>query len=239
MSNQVDTNNPQALKEWNEQMIEKYDLENYFDHKIPLIRWIEARRVNKILRELVASDDADTLEVGCGAGQILVRVPKGKLHGFDLSEKMIESTKSKIRKQFPERMGTVIPGDAQAWPEEIKNHEYTNIYCSEVIEHIPEPRKLMEELHRVVTAKTAAIVISTPNEPLINFFKKVLIKLHLFKFLFPNISNDMTEEWHLSSFDIKLMEKMCDGLFRIKKIQGAPFRWLPIRYIFTIEKIER
>jgi hypothetical protein len=95
----------------------------------------------------------------------------------------------------------------------------------------------MEALHRVVTSKTRAVVISTPNEPLINRIKKILIALRVFRFLFPNISSDMTEEWHLSSFDIALMKNMCDGLFRIKKIQGAPFRWLPIRYIFSLEKI--
>ena len=236
--NQVDVNDPAAVKEWNERMIDKYDLVNYYDHRIPVIRWIERDRLRKMLAELHVADDADTLEIGCGAGQVLVRVPKGKLHGFDLSERLVELTKRKILAAFPERLGILVPGDAQNWPDAILGRTYTNILCSEVIEHIPEPRRLMEELSRVVGPDTKAIIISTPNEPLINRWKRFFISIGLFRWLFPNISKDMTEEWHLSSFDIPLMEKMCEGLFRIKKIQGAPFNWLPVRYVFTLEKID-
>jgi 2-polyprenyl-3-methyl-5-hydroxy-6-metoxy-1,4-benzoquinol methylase len=234
--NPVNTNDPVALKEWNERMIDKYDIVNYYDHRIPLIRWIERRRLKKMLAALSVDDTSDTLEVGCGAGQVLMAVPKGRLHGFDLSERLVDLTKAKIQKSFPERMGILVPGDAQAWPDAIVNRTYTNILCSEVIEHIPEPRRLMEELARVVGPDTKAVIVSTPNEPYINRWKKFFISIGIFRWLFPNISKDMTEEWHLSSFDIPLMEKMCDGLFRIKRIQGAPFDWLPVRYIFTLEK---
>ncbi|MFA5750655.1 MAG: class I SAM-dependent methyltransferase [Candidatus Shapirobacteria bacterium] len=236
--NPVNVKDPQAIKDWNEQMIDKYKLVDYYDHHIPLIRWIERKRLNMILSELIASDDAESLEIGCGAGQVLERVPRGKLSGFDLSERLVELTRKKILNQFPERLGVLVPGDAQAWPEAIRERSYTNIFCSEVIEHIPEPRKLMENLWGVADEHTRAIVISTPNEPLINRLKKFFISIGLFKKLFPNISNDMTEEWHLSSFDIPLMKKMCDGLFLIKKIQGVPFRWLPVRYVFSLEKIK-
>ncbi|MBU1349030.1 class I SAM-dependent methyltransferase [Patescibacteria group bacterium] len=235
--NPIDRNDPVALKDWNERMIDKYDLINYYDHPIRIIRWIERRRLRKMLDALVMDDGADTLEIGCGAGQVLMAVPKGKLHGFDLSERLVELTRGKISDAFPHRLGIIVSGDAQRWPDEIHAGSYTNILCSEVIEHIPNPRALMEELHRVVGPDTKAVIVSTPNEPLINRLKNFFISLGLFRWLFPNISKDMTEEWHLSSFDIPLMEKTCAGLFRITRIQGAPFDALPVRYIFTLKKL--
>lgn len=236
--NPVDLNNPEAVKTWNEAMIDKYNLVNYFDHPIYIIRLIENIRIKKIIAELQTDDVSDTLEVGCGAGQILLRVPQGRLHGFDLSGRMVELSRYKILQQFPERLGILITGDAEAWPNEIKEKKFTNIFCSEVLEHVPNPRRLMEELHQATDKTTRAVVISTPNEPLINKFKKILITLRIFKWLFPNISTDMTEEWHLSSFDIPLMQKMSQDLFSIKKIQGVPFNWLPLRYVFTLKKIQ-
>ena len=233
---QLDINNPSEIKTWNEEMIVKYNLEHYFDQPNTIIRWVERHRVRKILNELHTDDSSQTLEVGCGAGQILEQVPHGVLNGFDLSERMVEVTREKILKQFPQRLGVVVPGDAQAWPEAITSLSYTHIFCSEVIEHIPHPEQLMQELHRVVNATTKAVVISTPNEPLIQKFKDILIRLKIFKWIFPHLAEKMTDEWHLSSFDIPLMKKVSDGLFDIIKIQGAPYNWLPIRYIFTLKK---
>lgn len=220
-------------------MIDKYDLEHYHAHPNPLVRFIESRRVGKILKELSRHEDAETLEIGCGAGDILLAVPNGRLHAFDLSAKMAELTARRIHERFPERLGTVTQGDAEDWPKEIKAKRYTNIFCSEVIEHIPSPRKLMEEMYAVVDDSTEAVVVSTPNEPLINSIKRVIFAVPFVRKLFPHIADDMTEEWHLSSFDIPLMRKSCEGLFKIRKIQGAPFRWLPIRYVYTLDKIEK
>lgn len=237
MSNNLNTNNPEEIKKWNEEMIVKYNLEHYFDQPNTIIRWVERRRIQKILKELLVDASSKTLEVGCGAGQILAEIREGTLYGFDLSERMISVTRERLMKIDPKRIGTLVPGDAQAWPKEITEQEYTNIYCSEVIEHIPHPEILIQELHRTATEKTKAIVISTPNEPLIQKFKDILIKIGIFKWIFPHLAEKMTDEWHLSSFDIPLMKKVTNGLFEIEKIQGAPYNWLPIRYIFTLKKI--
>ncbi len=235
----LDTNNSAQVKMWNEEMIDKFNLVNYFDHPNRIVRWIERKRLRQIIRDLGAKDGSQVLEVGCGAGQILERVPKGTLHGFDLSERMVELTREKIAAQAPQRLGTVVPGDAQAWPEAITSHPYTHIYCSEVIEHIPRPDLLLKELWKTASQETEKIIISTPNEPLIQGLKNILIKLKIFKFIFPTLAEKMTDEWHLSSFDIPLMKKLCDGYFTIERISGAPYTWLPIRYIFTLKKIER
>lgn len=233
----IDTQNPESIKQWNEKMIDKYHLGNYFDHPNPIIRLIETMRIRKILSQLVVDENADTLEVGCGDGYILLHVPKGRLHGFDLSERLVELTAKKITSQFPSRLGTLVAGNAEVWPEQITTRRYTNIYSSEVIEHIPHPEKLLEELYRAVTDETKAVVVTTPNEPLINRIKKLMIGLRIFTRLLPGISADMTEEWHLTSFDLPLMKKLCEGKFLIKKIQGVPFRWLPLRYVYTLKKI--
>jgi len=238
MKSGLDTDNPSQVQAWNEEMIDKFNLVNYFDHPNRIVRWIERKRLKQIIRELQTEDGSRILEVGCGAGQILEQIPRGTLHGFDLSERMVELTRVKITKRAPERLGTIVSGNAQAWPEAIASQSYSHIYCSEVIEHIPRPDLLLKELWNVANTGTKKIIISTPNEPLIQRLKNILIKLKIFKFIFPTLAEKMTDEWHLSSFDIPLMKKLCEGLFTIEKITGAPYNWLPVRYIFTLKKIE-
>ena len=63
----VDAENFRA---WNDEMLRRYDPEQYHLHAMWLIRQIEKRRVNKIAQAFQTRLHARVLEVGVGTGNI-------------------------------------------------------------------------------------------------------------------------------------------------------------------------
>ena len=63
---------PEKFREWNEKMVKKYDPDAFHHHPNPAVRFIEAKRVNTILKLIdIRYKGGRLLEVGCGAGNIL------------------------------------------------------------------------------------------------------------------------------------------------------------------------
>jgi len=77
---------PEHFADWNEQMIQRYDPETVNQHPRGVVRWVETRRSNAIVRLLNASSEHRILDVGCGGGAILARLPVriGKASTFRL-----------------------------------------------------------------------------------------------------------------------------------------------------------
>ncbi|MBN1170134.1 hypothetical protein JXA56_03855 [Candidatus Micrarchaeota archaeon] len=98
-----------------------------------------------------------------------------------------------------------------------------------MIEHTENPKKVVSEISRIVKP-AGRIVITVPNESLINNVKDIVWKLGLFDLIFPGIPRRQNDEWHLHSFDLKMLKDACNSL-EIEKILSVPFFFLPIRYI--------
>ena len=101
---------------------------------------------------------------------------------------------------------------------------------SEVLEHVENPKKVLGEIKKI-TKSDGIIVISIPNEKLINNIKMILQKIKVFNLLFPNISKKMDDEWHLHCFNLEELKKIIGQDFDIQHIQGIPYNWLPLRYV--------
>jgi hypothetical protein len=56
---------PKAFKDWNEEMVKKYDPDAFHHHSNPIIRFIERERVRAILGLLKGTREGRVLEVGC------------------------------------------------------------------------------------------------------------------------------------------------------------------------------
>lgn len=220
---------------WNEEMTRKYDSEDYHLRSNFLIRWIERKRVRKIV-ELIDATPTDTVvEVGCGAGLVLEKFQAGKLIGIDLSGYILHKTKTRLAN----RDAYLLQANAEMLP--FSNQSFRKIVCTEVIEHVVEPRNVVKELSRIATPD-ARIVITIPNESLIDNLKRILNVLGLSRLLLagktgskndqnaydsPNEAN----EWHLHSFDIGLIKKVTQDSLIIVHIQAIPFAFLPLRYV--------
>jgi SAM-dependent methyltransferase len=219
------------VKAWNDAMVVKYDLDRFHDHPSPLVRFVEWRRVSVIFRLLGARPSDRVLEVGCGAGHLLARLPAGRATGVDLAESLLTRTAARLRGR-----AALAQGDAGALPFAAGSFE--RIYCSEVLEHLVDPRAAVAEIGRVLRPGGVA-VLSVPNEGLINRAKAVVRRLGLWRLIMRGSDYDMPErmddEWHLHAFDVAAFRALVPPTLRITHLVGVPSRWLALRWVMRCE----
>ncbi len=212
---------------WNEMMARKYDPEAYHLRSNLAIRLLERKRVHIIKRMMAASPDDWILEVGCGAGNVLEAMERGPLFGIDLSELMLEKAQRRLRS----RQTVLVRANVEHLP--LAPRSVPKIICTEVLEHVQRPDAVLDEMQRVARPK-AVVVISIPNEPLINRLKGVFFSLRLDRLLFRQEyrpPSHMEEEWHLHVLHLGRLRSMLDGKFAIQEVQAVPFRLCPLRYV--------
>ena len=216
---------------WNEKMARKYNPDKYHQSSNLIIRFIEGRRTAWIIKYLNSQKNDRIIELGCGAGNIMKKIKFAQeLWGVDLSEFMLDISKQRDY-QVPVRF---IKGNLESLPEEVINSKFDKIYCSEVLEHVENPARVLKEMRKIAKANSV-IVVSIPNEKLINRIKIILQKMGIFNFLFSSISKKMDDEWHLHCFDLKKLKEMIDRDYFIRDVQGIPYDWLPLRYVVKLD----
>lgn len=126
-------------------------------------------------------------DIGCGTGygtQLLSEM--GQVVGLDVSENAIGYAKATYSS------GEYILGDASAAP--FKDASFDAVTAFEVIEHLPEPEKLLEECHRILK-RGGTLFLSSPNPAHIgNILRKVLLRIPIP----PKV--DMDNKYHLREF---------------------------------------
>ena len=221
------------FKAWNDAMVEKYDLERFHEHPSPLVRYVEGKRIRRIFALLGARPGDRVLEIGCGAGHVLVQLPAGRPYGMDLAESLL--AKAARRLGGP---GGLVQGDAEHLP--FRAGTWERVYCTEVLEHLPSPETALAEIGRIVSRRGVAVV-SVPNERLINALKAALRKTGLYGLLLRARASDysmpdrMDDEWHLHTFDLRALLALIPAGLRVVRAEGIPFRWLPLRWVVRVE----
>lgn len=219
---------------WNEEMTRRYDSEDYHLRSNFLIRWIEQKRIKAILAYLDVDEEDTILEAGCGAGVVLSQFTAGQFIGIDLSGYILQ----KARGRMVDRNALLIQASVEFMP--FGNGRFQKLLCTEVIEHVMEPAHVSRELGRLAS-DTAVIVITIPNEALIERIKVFIGKLGLTRWLLTGTAaseNDNAydspngpNEWHLHHFDLSLLRQVIADSLIIQDIKAIPFRFLPVRYV--------
>jgi ubiquinone/menaquinone biosynthesis C-methylase UbiE len=227
----------ETFEKWNEELATKHDLDKFYNHHIFAFRYIEQRRIQKLidLAEIEPSDKV--LEVGCGAGHILEKIKTGQLYGIDISEIQIDRAKKRLGSSVELKRA---PGENIPYG----NKYFNKILCSEVIEHVLDPREVLQEICRVLM-DNGILSLSVPNENLINRTKKILNKTGLNRILDEKASGgwelsskDNMEEWHLHNFSRELAEKFAKNIFSATKVVRIPNILFPFRYVIQYRKIK-
>lgn len=136
-----------------------------------LYRWhIDA--FHNHLTSLAASTQAKTvLDAGCGEGHLSEalkrRLPKSQIKGIDYSHDAIQYAQN----NFGE-VATFEQGDIHALP--FDDGSFDLVVCSQVLEHLTEPARALEELKRVARSY---VLVSVPLEPYFKFFNDISRKL--------------------------------------------------------------
>jgi ubiquinone/menaquinone biosynthesis C-methylase UbiE len=225
----------EEFRAWNEKMVKKYDPDAFHHHSSLIIRFIEIKRVKTVLKLMDRKrKEGRVLEVGCGAGNILEKLPSTNLYGIDISAFLLSKAEERLREN-----ALLLQCDAQRLP--FKSQAFTRVICSEVLEHLLDPSAALDEMRRVL--KTGGVaVVSVPNESTINRIKSIFIRLGIFKWFFQRkgsyleMPEKMDDEWHLHTFTLKEWLDLFRKLFRVTQVRKIPFPCIPLRYVVRLEK---
>jgi SAM-dependent methyltransferase len=206
------------LADWNDRMYQR--------HATPydkgLAGTIQRARVKAVLRLARVGPNDAVLELGCEAGRLLVNVPPcRRIVGGDISQRALDDAARLFAAAG--RKAEFVQLDAQQ-PLPFAPGEFDVIICSEMLEHVREPRRVLENIHALAGGNTR-VVVTVPIEKLKLKIKKVLLKLGLLKRLFPGIE-ERQSEWHLHAFSGKALVEISRDLFarlRGKTVWGSHY----------------
>lgn len=170
---------------------------------------VESKRAQAVL-ELARIQPADAvLEIGCEAGRLLSRVPPTRrIAGADISRRALEDAAARF-----ERLGSPVElfqvDAVQGLPFE--RGEFDVILCSEMLEHVDHPERVLEHIHTLATPKTR-VVVSVPIEAPKVRLKTLLHRVGLLDRLFPTIEPGQSE-WHVHAFSGAMLREVTRARF--------------------------
>lgn len=116
---------------------------------------------DSFLHSLPARNIASACEVGCAEGELLKHIhsalPDSRLSATDISEEEIE----KARKNCSALPVTFSVQNAEAL-QIYQDASFDLVVCCEVLEHLTDPVRGLNELHRI---SSKYVLVSVPNEP--------------------------------------------------------------------------
>lgn len=216
-------------QKWNEKMYSSFSTGRLYEHKNPLVRFIENQRIKKILELVEIKPEDRLIEVGCEEGYLLRNFLGAKeVVGLDIAKNALEDA----RKNVKSNKVKFVCADATQIP--FPDRAFDKVICSETLEHVKNPSAILKELNRIV-ANNGLIIISVPFEKALVNIKRFLSKLRLFNFFLPGIENKKSA-WHLQEFDKKEIVNLCSRFLVVKKATLVPFPLLGPRIVLMCKK---
>ncbi|MEZ4447419.1 MAG: class I SAM-dependent methyltransferase [Polyangiaceae bacterium] len=213
------------VEAFNDRLAREHDIDDYYDRSSLPIRLIEQRRLKHIVDLVDARPGDRILEVGCGGGHVLRQFPKAKLTGIDVSGVMLEKAERNLRGYDV----TLKKGELDELG--IEDDSFDAIVCTEVLEHIVDPDKVLRGIARVARPG-ARVVITFPNDTLINQLKGVILGSPL-KMLPPFQRLEWGgDHFHLHVWTIAEMRTLLARYFVVVDERFAPTSVMPIRACF-------
>lgn len=208
----------QNLAEWNDEMVKKYHAKGTpSESKNFLRRFIEKLRLKKIIWAARLRKDDIVLDLGCGEGFLISLMPADvkRIVGVDISRTALERAGKEVLKE--RKNVTLQWGNA----EDLNfDKEFDKIICSEMLEHVPHPKKVMAEICESLK-DDGVLIISVPDEKRIQCVMKIA-KMFFIDKLLGAYREDKEYEWHLQKSDRQFIAEIAEGLFDIKKISRTP-----------------
>lgn len=120
-----------------------------------------AQLLVKLLRPFT---NAFVLDVGCGTGNFLVELANLPAHlvGLDISAGMLKEAGVKTSRVV------LVRGDAVFMPFE--DEAFDAVYCIQTLHHIPDKRRFMSEVYRILKNKGRFIIQSCSHKQLETFW---------------------------------------------------------------------
>ena len=200
--------------------LDKKEISNFDEHAH---EWWNKRGPYKLIHNLtplrmeyitnqITLEDMEILDIGCGGGILAEELSKkgANVTGIDASEKTIQ-----IAKQHSQENNLKINYECSTLEDHLKKSKkkYDSIICFELIEHVPDQLKLINDISKV-SKKGSKLFLSTINRNIVSFlFAKVIAEYilkivpqgtHQYeKFIKPSELNKILEKSNYKTIDIK------------------------------------
>lgn len=160
-------------------------------------------KLRQILK-ILPKDAEKILDIGCSSGvltaQIAKALPKSKVTGLDSYDKAIIFARAKYPKI------TFVVADAHKLP--FGNKSFDLIICTETLEHVIDPGKVLSEMQRVLK-KNGRAIISMDSGSLL--FRSAW-------YFWTKTKGKVWKDAHLHEFNAQILEDLIiRSKFRIKK----------------------
>jgi SAM-dependent methyltransferase len=180
-----------------------------YGHRNPLIKAIELKRLDIIEKWCRPYKGKVILDVGCEEGYLFSRFSPGQ--GFLVGIDFLEGPLKRARKH-----SSVILGDAQALP--IRDKSVDVSVCSETLEHVEEPRRVLKELDRVTKGK---VILSVPDDGNTRRVKSLARKMPLSRRTMGRLMEGDVPE-HVNAWDRRGFENLIGEYFIVEEMRGVP-----------------
>ena len=202
------------LVRWNDEMFAAYPT----PYNNGIAGWIQKARVATVIRLADIRPEDSVLELGCESGGLILNLPDCRRRiGVDISGQALKQAE-KIATQRALKNIQFKQLDAQK-PIPFETGSFDVIIASELLEHVHQPRKVIENIYALSNTDTR-VVVTVPMEKTKLVVKKILKKLGIMGLLFPGIEPEASQ-WHLQHFSKKMLLQMVDELFRIVKAKNV------------------
>lgn len=159
-----------------------------------LLQRLWHKRKLKAVLELIPKKPRTILDVGCASGWLLSEIAKRYPHvqctGIDVYRKSIEYGKRRYKHL------RLFCADAHNLP--FPDHSFDLIVCTELLEHVIYPEKVLSEIKRVLKPQGFAIIEMDTG----NFLFKVIW------YWWTNLRKGVWKDAHIHSFNTKRLEEL-------------------------------
>lgn len=209
------TNSYGEKQKWNEEMYSRFPTKRTYEHKNFLVRFIEEKRVNNVLKFSEIKNEDRVIEIGCEAGYLLKRLLIAReIVGLDIARNALLDAHKNVNADKVK----FVCADASHVPFE--NNYFDKVICSQTLEHLNNPKEVISEMYRIVKQQ-GVVVISVPNEKILSILKKFFIKIGLFNLFFRGIE-PTSSSWHIQSFSKKDIYELLGKYFKIQRFKYTP-----------------
>jgi 2-polyprenyl-3-methyl-5-hydroxy-6-metoxy-1,4-benzoquinol methylase len=210
------------------------ELFSYNEDNTPAIIKDEYRRLRESILEEISDDMSVILDVGCGGGWASKKlVPLGKkVISMDISS----NNPIHAVQDVPHNNHAGLIADAFNIP--IKDESINCIIASEIIEHVPDPKKFISGLLRLLTSN-GKLIITTPYDEKIEYYlcvhcnKPTPKSAHLYSFNEINMIRYVPGEgtiWSIKMFINKYLIKIRSHII----LKSIPYKyWKLIDNLFN------
>lgn len=160
----------------NEYVAKTTPMRTHYNSQNPIERWLWQKKKNVIKKMLSQITYSNVIDVGCGDGGLLEIVKnESNYTGVDISPTQLKAFKHMLKENQRTHVN-LIRSDITKLP--FPNHKFDLAFACDVLEHVLEPEKVLEEIRRIVKVD-GHIIFSIPNELLLQFSRFATLRFPL------------------------------------------------------------